>query len=203
VQRNCLLIGLVLVIQTSYTRNLLWSKNVGSFCANDTSHGQPNLTPIDDSPPRFVAKVDNGTLYQIGAGEDQVWLIHVYGHTGYDYGFAYGSLLRDQINKVLPRAWTHFEQQIVDAIKDLKLPKWFADLIADKGLAFALDFQNALVESYIDKEIYDEMRGIADATKIDYALIRRVHMLGEITRGKNKDNISMNVSLFNEYGQHE
>lgn len=159
-------------------------KNVGAFCANDTSHGVPNLIPIDDSPARLVDRVENGTLYQIGSGEDQVWLIHVYGDSGYDYGFAYGTLLKDQIHKVLPRAWAHFEQEILDALKDLKLPKWFEDLVADQGLSVALDFQNALVEGYIDQEIYAEMRGLSDAAQIDYATVRRLHMLGEITRGE-------------------
>lgn len=182
--RAALSIALLVLIQSIAAHKTLSIKNVGAFCANDTSHGQPNLIPIDDSPARFVGKVENGTLYQIGAGEDQIWLIHVYGHSGYDYGYAYGTLLREQINKVLPRAWAHFEQQIIESIEFLKLPKWFMDLVADKGLAFALDFQNALVERYIDKEIYAEMRGISDAAQIDYATVRRLHMLGEITRGR-------------------
>ena len=179
-----LAICLFVAVQASLTQLNGWRKNVGAFCHNDTSHGVPNLYPIDESAARFVSKVENGSLYQIGAGEDQVWLIHVYGNTGYDYGFAYGTLLREQIGKVLPRAWAHFEQQIIDGLKDLKLPKWFVDLVVDKGLAFALDFQNALVEKYIDREIYAEMKGIADAAQIDYGTVRRLHMLGEITRGK-------------------
>lgn len=183
---SILSLAINLIVCLQETSALHIRKNVGAFCHNDTSHGQPNLIPIDESPARLIGKVENGSLYQIGAGEDQIWLIHVYGHTGYDYGFAYGTLLRDQINKVLPRAWAHFEQQIIDGIKDLKLPKWFVDLVADKGLAFALDFQNALVERYIDAEIYAEMRGISDAAKIDYATVRRLHMLGEITRGEEK-----------------
>ena len=182
----CLLVGLVLVFQASHAHKTGSRKNVGAFCHNDTSHGVPNLLPIDESAARFVGKVENGSLYQIGAGEDQVWLIHVYGNTGYDYGFAYGTLLREQINKVLPRAWAHFEQQIIDAIKDLKLPTWFVDLVADKGLAFALDFQNALVEKYMDPEVYAEMRGLSDAAQIDYGQVRRLHMLGEITRGNKR-----------------
>jgi hypothetical protein len=181
--------GLVLVFHASDAHKTGSRKNVGAFCANDTSHGVPNLLPIDDSAARFVGKVENGSLYQIGAGEDQVWLIHVYGNTGYDYGFAYGTLLKEQINKVLPRAWAHFEQEIIDAIKDLKLPKWFEDLVADKGLSFALDFQNALVEKYMDPEVYAEMRGMSDAAQIDYAVVRRLHMLGEITRGNRRTDL--------------
>jgi hypothetical protein len=56
-------------------------------------------------------------------------------------------------------------------------------VIASKGLAFALDFQNTLVEAYIDKEIYAEMHGIADAANVDYLAVRRLHMIGELTRG--------------------
>jgi hypothetical protein len=179
-----LLFGLVLVIQISSSHKTGSIKNVGAFCANDTSHGDPNLIPIDQSEARLISKVENGTLFQIGAGEDQVWLIHVYGNTGYDFGYAYGTLLRDQIHKVLPRAWAHFEQQIIDSLKDLHLPKWFEDLIADKGLSFALDVQNDLVRQYMDEEIYNELRGISDAAQMDYKTVVRLHMLGEITRGK-------------------
>lgn len=178
------LIGIFLIIQISSCHTIKGLKNVGAFCANDTSRGDPNLIPIDQGEPKFLNKVENGSLYQIGSGEDQMYLIHVYGNTGYDYGYAYGTLLRDQIHKVLPRAWEHFEQEIIDSLKDLKLPKWFEDLIVGKGLSFALDFQNDLVQKYIDPEIYNEMRGLSDASQVDYKTVVRLHMLGEITRGK-------------------
>ncbi|CAF4723836.1 unnamed protein product, partial [Rotaria sp. Silwood2] len=97
------LIGLFLVIQTSSSHKISSIKNVGAFCANDTTRGDPNFNPIDVSQPQLINKVENGTLYQVGSGEDQIWLIHVYGNTGYDFGYAYGTLLRDQIHKVLPR----------------------------------------------------------------------------------------------------
>ncbi|CAF3970990.1 unnamed protein product, partial [Rotaria sp. Silwood1] len=104
------LIELFLIIQISSSHKINGIKNIGAFCANDTSRGNPNLNSIDISQPRLINKVENGTLYQVGSGEDQIWLIHVYGNTGYDFGYAYGTLLRDQIQKVLPRAWAHFEQ---------------------------------------------------------------------------------------------
>ncbi|CAM4844637.1 unnamed protein product [Rotaria magnacalcarata] len=178
------LIGLFLFTQTSSCHRVNAIKNVGAFCANDTSKGDPNLNPIDKGEPKLINKVQNGTLYQIGSGDDQIYLIHVYGNSGYDFGYAYGTLLRDEINKVLPRAWQYFEQQIIDSLKSLKLPKWFEDIIADKGLAFALDLQNELVREYIDEEIYNEMHGVADGAQIDFKTVVRLHMLGEITRGK-------------------
>jgi hypothetical protein len=187
VSRNqllCLLAGVFLVIHSSSCHNSRKIKNLGAYCANDTSTGNPNLNPIDETPARLISKVENGTLYQIGSGEDQIWLLHVYGDTGYDYGYAYGTLLGDKINKTLVRAWTHFEQQIIDSLVKLKVPEWFKELVVDKGLEFALDVQNDLVKGYMDEEIYNEIRGIADASKVDYKMIVRLHMLGEITRGK-------------------
>ena len=178
-----LLAGLILVIQSSSGHRAGTINNLRAMCGNDSSTGKPNLNPIDDSPPRLISKTDNGTLYQIGSGEDQIWLIHVYGNTGYDYGYAYGTLLREQITKMIPRAWAYFEKQITDDIKFLRLPEWFADIIADKGLSFALDLQNDLVKKYMDKEVYNEIQGISDASKVDYKMLVRLHMIGEITKG--------------------
>ena len=177
------LVSLLLAVPSIFCHKTGSRKNVGAFCANDTARGDPNLIPIADDPPKLLRTVENGSLYTIGTGEDQSWLVHVWGDSGYDYGFAYGTLLKDQIQQLQPRAWAHFEQEIIDALASLKLPKWFEDIIVTKGLDFALDFQNTLVEAYIDKEIYNEMRGIADAANVDYLAIRRLHMLGEITRG--------------------
>ena len=179
--------GLCFVIHSCSSHKTGWVDDVGAFCANETDIGDPNLNPIDETPARLINKVENGSLYQIGSGEDQIWLIHVYGATGYDYGYAYGTLLRDQIHLMVPRAWAHFEEEIVKAIDKLKVPKWFKELVADKGLAFALDVQNDLVRNYMDEEIYNEMRGMADASGLDYKVAIRLHMLGEITRGKKNE----------------
>lgn len=177
------LLGLSILVQSGHTENVHSLKNLGAFCSNDSSLGAPNLNPIDDSPAMLIRTIENGSLYTIGTGDDRLWLVHVWGEGGYDYGFAYGTLLKEQIIQLLPRAWAHFEQRVIDELDQLKLPQWFVNLVATKGLAVALDFQNALVETYVDKEIYQEMRGIADAANVNYESIRRLHMLGEITRG--------------------
>lgn len=177
------LIELFLFAQTSYSYGQDYLANLGAFCSNDSSLGDPNLNPIDDSLPKLIRTVENGSLYTVGTGEDQFWLVHVWGDTGYDYGFAYGTLLKEQIAALSPLAWAHFEQRVMKELDKLKLPKWFEEIIANKGLAFALDFQNTLVETYIDKEIYAEMHGIADAANVDFVAVRRLHMIGELTRG--------------------
>lgn len=141
------------------------------------------MLPIADDPPRLIRSVPNGLLYQVGVDEDQSWLVHVWGMNGYEYGYAYGTLLREQINQFFPKAYAYLEQEVMNHLEHLKLPKWLKQLIADEGLAFALDMQNSLAQTYVDPEIYHELRGIADATKIDYDLLIRLHMFGELTRG--------------------
>ncbi|CAF2713755.1 unnamed protein product [Rotaria sp. Silwood2] len=141
------------------------------------------MFPIADGPSRLIRTVPNGLLYQVGVGEYQSWLIHVWGMNGYDYGFAYGTLLSEQIRQFFPKAYAYLEQEVMDHLDHLKLPKWLKQLIADEGLAFALDMQNSLAQSYVDPEIYRELSGIADATKIDYDLLLRLHTFGELTRG--------------------
>ena len=178
-----LLVKIFLVVETSVALNRFSVENLGSFCKNDTPYGTPNMFPIESSPPRLIQTIQNGSLYQVGAGEDQSWLIHVWGSSGYDYGFAYGTLLSEQINQLLPNAYAYLEQEIIDNIDTIKLPKWFKAFVVDNGLAFALDVQNTLVHSYMEEEIYNELRGIADGAKIDYTLLVHLHMFEELFRG--------------------
>ena len=184
-----LLVNILLVVETSFALNRFSLENLGSFCVNDTPHGTPNMFPIESSPPRLIRTIENGSLYQVGSGEDQSWLVHVWGSSGYDYGFAYGTLLSEQINQLLPHAYAYLEQEIIDNIDNIKLPKWFKALVVDNGLAFALDVQNTLVHSYMEEDIYNELRGISDAAKIDYTLLVRLHMFEELFRGTIADQI--------------
>jgi len=182
-----LFLGVFLIIETCLAHNGVSFKKLGAWCKDDTPHGAPNMLPIETGPPRLIRTIENGSLYQVGVGEDQSWLVHVWGMNGYDYGYAYGTLLSEQINKLLPAAYAYFEQEVMDDLDKIKLPEWFKKLIADEGLAVALDLQNALCDAYMDEEIYNEIRGISDASKCDYKLLLRLHMLGELIKGNIKD----------------
>ena len=180
---SSLFLGLCLLTQSISTSRVRLGKDVADLCTHDTALGVPNLNAIDDSAPVLINRVQNGSLYTIGAGDDRMWLVHVWGTKGYDYGFAYGTLLKEQISQFVPRAWTYFQAEVTSQLKSLKLPKWYERLIQDKGLGYALDSQNNFAQVYVDNEIYQELRGIADAAKVDYTTLRRLHMLGEVTRG--------------------
>ncbi|CAF1197917.1 unnamed protein product [Adineta ricciae] len=170
------------IVKTSSAARGFSFENLGSFCKNDTPQGTPNLLPIETGAPRLIRNVENGSLYQIGVGDDQTWLVHLWGKNGYDYGFAYGTLLGEQIAQFMPKVYAYFEKEVTEKLEHLPIPESLKELIAKKGLAFALDVQNSFVEPYMDEEIYNEIRGISDAANIDYKLLVRIHMFGELTR---------------------
>ena len=150
--------------------------------------GPENTIPVDLSNPVYVRSVQNGDLYTVGANEnDRVHLLHVYGSTGYEFGFAAGQLLGPEMNSTLQTAYDYFGSQIMQAAKGIidkyHIPPAIADMIVDKGLDFVLDWQAAEAKPFMDPSIFDEMRGMAAAAGIDYKMILRVHMIGEVTRG--------------------
>jgi hypothetical protein len=57
-------------------------------------------------------------------------------------------------------------------------------MIADMGLDAALDFTVWATKDYTGSYVYDEMRGLADSTGLDYNTIVRVHMIAGLTQGK-------------------
>jgi hypothetical protein len=127
----------------------------------------------------FVRSVDNGTLYLAGNGEDQIYVLHVYG-SSYDMGYAQGTLLQDQVRSIIPAFYKHVETEIEEYIKDL--PQALKDYIARVGLDAALDATHVLTEVYTPKYFYSELQGLADASGVSYKTLLRVHMLPELVK---------------------
>ena len=65
--------------------------------------------------------------------------------------------------------------------------------IADLGLDVALDASSAMTAPFTGSWFFDEMKGMADATGVSYDKIRRVHMIGELTKGR--------CSMFGAWGK--
>jgi len=150
--------------------------------------GPQNTIPIDLSAPVYVRSVPNGDLYYVGASvEDRVHVLHLWGATGYEFGYAAGQLLGPEINATLTTAYAYFvdrvEKHLNDSTTPYKIPAKLLKLIAEKGLEFVLDLQAAEAAPFTDPSILDEMRGMADATGLDYTMILRIHMIGEVTKG--------------------
>lgn len=161
-----------------------------AFCSGKPHENNPNAFPIA-TDYTFVRSTKNAKLYMAGSGDDAFKVAHVWGASGYEYGLAYGEILKDDIAPLLSTAWSYFESQIVQGLD--KLPKWFADIVASKGLAVALDFQNMLVQKHVNPEYYAEMKGIAESAGVEYQQLVRISLIGEITRGR--------CSMFGAWGK--
>jgi len=154
-----------------------------AYCHGKPNPGaSPNLLGIVDglAQLKFIRSVKNGKLYRLGAGKGAVNVVHIYG-SPYEMGFAHGALLKDEFKEFFPILWQYLEKQVTQVLKDL--PEWLANLIANAGLDVALDFTYELTKHSTGTYFYEEMQGLADGSEHDYKMIRRIHMIGELTKG--------------------
>jgi len=157
---------------------------------------KPNENPIWSGTPTLLKSIPNGRLYQVGEGEDVIPVVHIWG-TAYEKGVAHGTLMKAQAADLMNSVWNYFQQQVIGAINgtghSLHLPQWAIDLIADVGLEGALDIEYDLTKPFTRPDFYQEMQGLADAAGVDFKTIRRIHMIGELTKGS--------CSMYGAWGQ--
>jgi len=96
-------------------------------------------------------------------------------------GYAAGELLKDKIPFLVNGMFEHFEDQIAQQI-DKYIGKDMAQFVADFGLKAALDLEYEMTRYYSPSYFYDEMRGISDATGVDYSTIVQIHMFPELVK---------------------
>ncbi len=157
----------------------------GAFC-----HGKPdpeakrNTQPIFTDAPVFVRSVQNASLYRVGNDENAISVVHLWGNA-YQRGFAHGTLMKEDMTTFLNQAFSYFESQFVEAINGTVpwIPQDMADWVAREGLDVALDITYDAMKPFSGKYFWDEMHGMADATGVDWKLIRRVTLIGELTKG--------------------
>jgi len=150
---------------------------------------QQNNHPLSTAAPLFVRDVrnvtgGNATLYSVGIGDDKISIVHLWG-TAYEKGFAHGTLMRTQTIEFVQRAYGFFVLQFDQAINSSVpwIPPKMAEWVAKVGLSVALDLTADATKQYTGDYFFEEMHGMADATGLDYKMIRRVHMIGELTKG--------------------
>jgi len=152
-------------------------------------YGEPNMYPILDGngAMTFLKQVHNGKLYSVNVNNDggntssTFNVIHVWGNP-YEMGFAQGTLMKDNLKDYINSVWLYFEAQVEEVINTV--PIWLAEYIADLGLDVALDATYEATKFYTNPDIFEELKGISDASGIDYNTIVRVHMIAGLTEGK-------------------
>mmetsp|Transcript_13527 Transcript_13527/g.31136 ORF Transcript_13527/g.31136 Transcript_13527/m.31136 type:complete len:438 (+) Transcript_13527:18-1331(+) len=144
---------------------------------------QPNLNPIFTDAPVFVKSVEHGKLFTVGDGEDRINVVHVWG-TPYQWGEAQGQLLQKEAQGLISELWSYLELQVEQGVNGtIRLPEEVLKIIADVGLDGALDLTWEATKKYSGEYFFQEMQGLADAAGVEYKKIRRIHMIGELTKG--------------------
>jgi len=145
---------------------------------------KPNLNPILTGDAVFVKSIKNAKLYTVGAGDDTIPVVHLWG-TPYEMGYAQGAIMNQTAQNLVNSVWNYLESQVEQAINSTfhKLRPWFVDLVSEFGMDTALDLTYDATRRYTGKYFEEEIRGMADATGLSEAKIRRIHMIGELTKG--------------------
>jgi len=96
-------------------------------------------------------------------------------------GFAHGALYPAEAREMLNRTWNYMVQQVEEGLSFL--PTWLSELIGNAALDVALDVLIDLTTPSTGAYIYEELHGLADGAGLDYAMLARVHLIGELTQG--------------------
>lgn len=145
-------------------------------------NGKPNLQPVWEGEPTLVQKVANGLKYHAGSQEPPLIVVHAYGDTMYDMGVAYGQLLQNEITAMIPQVFEWIEGQVNSSLPFL--PPAIRNIIATKGIPFALDLTYNITKRYTPAHHYDLMRGVAAGSGIDYQTIARVCLIPELIKAQ-------------------
>ena len=179
-----------MIIVALCTLSLLLSPVNGAFC-NGKPHpdAQENNNTLDVAAPRYVrssinATGGNATLYLAGTGDDVLSIVHLWG-TPYQKGHAHGTLMKESMSSFVRRAYAYFESEFEQSLNSSVpwIPPKMAKWVADVGLSVALDLTYDATKKFSGSYFFEEMQGMADATGLDFKMIRRVHMIGELTKG--------------------
>ncbi|KAL9641767.1 hypothetical protein ABK040_009090 [Willaertia magna] len=149
-------------------------------------NAMPNQLPFSNGNFMLKNIVPNGKLYHIYYNSSDnlnnyFRLIHVYGNAS-EMGYAYGTLMANELQIFLPQLWSYLENNFVNGTIFDKLPHWLKQLMSDIGLDIALDLIYDVTKEYIPNHFIDELKAISLASRVDYKLLTKLHMLIEVTK---------------------
>ena len=153
-----------------------------AFCTSGPDAGERlNDNEIETQGPTFVKSVENAAMYEAGPSDGRFPVMHVYG-SGYEMGFAHGSIVgKETMTKFAEGTYAYLIQGGLDALGD-RLPPEFQAILIEKGLNRALDWTAEQTAPFTPQSFFDEIRGIADGSGVDYQTLLRLNMIPEVTK---------------------
>lgn len=153
-----------------------------AYCSGSPQPGErTNENAIFESDLSFLRSAKNAKLYEAGPDGARFPILHVWG-SPYEVGYAQGTILKDEINKFVTATWNYLSTSLIDAFPGDMLSPEMKALIVEKGLDGALDWTRDQTAPFTPQAFVDEMRGLADASGLDYDLVYRLNMFPELTK---------------------
>lgn len=134
-----------------------------------------------DSNTVFISSTTNGRLYQVGPDDARINVLHVFG-SPYEMGQAQGILMKKEVNEFVYKTFKYLDDMIVSSLDKYPLSKFMKEMIVLKGMDAALDFTIKETQPFTPSYYFDETRGIADASGVDYDTLLRLNMFAELTK---------------------
>ena len=160
-----------------------WKIAEAAYCSGAPDAGErTNEFPIFEGDMRFVRSVKNAMLFETGPPNATFPVVHLWG-TPYEVGYAQGQLIPKSIKDFVYGTWTYLLTEGIDSFPSTStLPEWAKAMIVEKGMEATLDWTSEVTAPFTPQAYYDEVRGLADATGIDYDLLYRMQMFPELTK---------------------
>ena len=163
-----------------------------AYCSGSPDSGErTNDLPIVATSYEFVRAVPNAKLYTAGPDDARFMVLHVYGDA-YQVGLAQGQVLKDEIRQFISKTWTYLINMAVAGMDDKFSPTVLA-MIVNMGFDRALDWTARVTAPFTPQAYFDEMRGLADGSGVDYDMIMRINLFAELTKAS--------CSFFGAWGQ--
>ncbi|CAF1366387.1 unnamed protein product [Rotaria sp. Silwood1] len=100
--------------------------------------GKLNTNEILHEEPRFINSIRNGKPFVVGQDYEKINIVHVYGGTPYDVGYAFSQLMSEDFKQLLVAKW-----------------------IAEYGLPGTLDLNYDIARKYTPPWYNEELQDLA------------------------------------------
>jgi isopenicillin-N N-acyltransferase-like protein len=143
----------------------------GAYCHGSPDAGErTNDYDIIDTELTLVKSIKNAMVFEAGPANARFPVVHVWG-TPYEMGYAQGTIRRKEIIDFVSKTWAYLVSEGVQAMDGDRLPQWLKEMILSKGMKRALGWSARTTAAFTPQSYFDELRGLADATGIDYDML--------------------------------
>jgi isopenicillin-N N-acyltransferase like protein len=197
--------------------------------------GQPNNISIWDATNgmTLVGRNAYGLKYQVTYPNDTappLSVLHVYG-SDYQQGLAYGTLLKTEINTLVPQVWDWFTRMINTSLPSW-IPEQWKDDVVKYGIPWALDMTYNATKSELHASgrttvgrslatnsglqifcfffhsadftpayHYDRLQGMADGSGLTFQEITRLSMIPELIKAQCSITVAWGQATINGAGK--